>query len=95
MTQGALARATLPAAAGRPANHLRTAVPHRRYFEIYLPCPRCQTQIEAEVMVAGYRVEVLRHELCPNELGVDGHTLNEPRDLHTTARFALATAGLI
>jgi hypothetical protein len=66
-----------------------------RYFELYVSCPRCQAQIEAEVTVAHGRVEVLRHDLCPNELGTDGHPLNSARDLHAAARNGLASAGLI
>jgi hypothetical protein len=66
-----------------------------RYFELYVSCPRCQTQIEAEVTLARGRVDVLRHDLCPNELGTDGHPLNSTRDLHAAARNSLASAGLI
>jgi hypothetical protein len=66
-----------------------------RYFELYVPCPRCQAQIEAEVTVADGRVEVLRHDLCPNELGNDGHPLNSTHDLQAAARSGLTSAGLI
>jgi hypothetical protein len=66
-----------------------------RYLEIYLPCPRCGAQIEAELSVTEGRVELLRHDLCPNELGTDGHPLNSSHDLQAAARNGLASAGLI
>ena len=66
-----------------------------RYFDLYVACPRCTAQIEAEVTVARGRVKVLRHDLCPNELGADGHHLNSTRDLHAAARTGLSAAGLI
>lgn len=66
-----------------------------RYLELYLACPHCRAQIEAEVTVADGKVEVLRHDLCPNELGTDGHPLNSTQDLQAAARSALTSAGLI
>ena len=60
-------------------------MPRVRYLELYVSCPRCQARIEAEVTVSQGGIEVLRHDLCPNELGTDGHPLNSTRDLHAAA----------
>jgi hypothetical protein len=66
-----------------------------RYFELYVPCPRCPAHIEVAAKVAAGSVEVLHHDLCPNELGPYGHPLNTSDDLHRAVRSSLAKAQLI
>jgi hypothetical protein len=66
-----------------------------RFMDLFLPCPACGVLIDAEVQFGDGVVEVLRYELCPNELGPHGHQLNVQRDLHPAARQQLNRVGLL
>lgn len=66
-----------------------------RYLELYVPCPDCAL-VEVEVSIAdGGIIEILAHELCPNELGPRGHTPASDDRLRSATRFTLSQRGLL